>query len=89
MGKRHAEVKGRVGISNPAFKRIARQAGIKRISKVVYEQLGKFSQLYMQRLASNAVVLSEHAKRKTVTSKDIHETLKKMGRPIYLTDTAK
>ncbi len=83
IAKRHQKQKGRLGISNPGFKRVAREVGIKRISLNVYPQLDEFLKKFLKQLAKNSVELTRYSKRKTITARDLNESLKKMGRSIY------
>jgi len=83
-GKRHAQiVTKRLGISNPGFKRIAREVGIKRISKIVYPEMGEFLKLLLQRVTKHAIDLALYGRRKTITSREMQEALKRVRSNVY------
>ncbi|XP_076274772.1 histone H4-like [Rhynchophorus ferrugineus] len=58
------------GITKPAFRRLARRGGVKRISGLIY-------------VIRDAVTYTEHAKRKTVIAMDVIYALKRQGRTLY------
>ncbi len=52
------------------FERIAKKAGIRRISQDALEELRDVMEEYAMELAERAVKLSRHANRRTVMSED-------------------
>jgi len=61
------------------LKKIARRAGIKRISKgPVFELLRKHARTLAIGLVNKASIYAEHNRRKTITSEDIVHGLKRM-----------
>lgn len=71
------------GIAKPAIRRLARRAGVKRISGLIYEETRGVLRHFLERLVGDAVIYTEHAKRKTVTAMDVVYALKRQGRPMY------
>lgn len=54
-----------------SFERIARKAGVKRISKNALEELREIIDEEATELAAKAVQISKHAERNTVMDKDV------------------
>ena len=71
------------GVTKPAIRRLARRAGIKRISGTVYEEIRNVLKGFLYKTVGDAVGLAEYAKRKTVTAVDVVYSLKKQGRSLY------
>lgn len=71
------------GITKPAIRRIARRAGVKRISGLIYDETRGVLRNFLEGLVGDAVIYTEHANRKTVTAMDVVYALKRQGRPIY------
>lgn len=59
------------------FERIAKKAGIKRISKDAVEELHDIVEEYGLEIAERAVKISRHANRRTVMVDDIRFVVKK------------
>ena len=71
------------GISTkPAIRRLARRAGVKRISGLVYQETREILRFFLETVIQDAVMYSEHAKRKTVTALDVVYALKRQGRTL-------
>lgn len=66
--------------------RLARRAGVKRVSGLIYEETRGVLKVYLENVLRNALTYIEHAQRKTVLEKDVREALKKSGFPIAHTD---
>eukprot|EP00536_Pseudo-nitzschia_multiseries_P009953 jgi/Psemu1/24612/gm1.24612_g len=83
--KRHRKVlrDNILGITKPAIRRLARRAGVKRMSGLIYEETRKVLKAFLEDLVRDAVTYTEHARRKTVTAKDVVYALKRQGRTIY------
>ena len=75
-----------LGITKPAIIRLARRAGVKRMSGLVYEETRGILKVYLENVVRNAVIYVTHAKRHTVMEKDIREALTYLGQPIVHTD---
>jgi histone H4 len=71
------------GITKPAIRRLARRGGVKRISGLVYEEVRSVLKIFLNSVIHDAIVYTEHAKRKTVTAMDVVYALKKQGRVLY------
>lgn len=89
MGKggayRHRKVVigGMEGITKPAIRRLARRAGIKRISGLVYGEMRGVLKVFLQDIIRDAVQLTDYSKRKTMTAMDVVYSLKRHGRLLY------
>ena len=64
-----------LGITKPAIRRLARRGGVKRISALIRG--------FLENVVRDAVVYTEHARRKTVTAMDVVYALKRQGRSLY------
>ena len=71
------------GITKPAIRRLARRGGVKRISDAIYSQTRDVLKLFLESVIRDSVTYTEHARRKTVTSKDVVHSLKRQGRTLY------
>lgn len=71
------------GVTKPAIKRLARRGGIKRISGLIYEETRAVLKVFLENVTRDAVIFTEHARRKTVTALDVVHALKRQGRTIY------
>ena len=54
------------GITKPAIRRLARRGGVKRVSGLIYEDARKTLKSFLEKIVGNAVIYTEHAKRKIV-----------------------
>ena len=70
-------------ITRPSLRRLARRGGVKRISSDVYGELRVAMKDFLEKVVRDSVVYCEHAKRKTVTTKDVIYALKRSNRNIY------
>ena len=71
------------GITKPAIRRLARRAGVKRISGLLYEEVRGVLKGFVEGVVRDSIAYTEHAKRKTVTALDVVHALKKRGRMLY------
>jgi histone H4 len=71
------------GITKPAIRRLARRGGVKRINGHVYDTTRGVLKSFLTNVIRDAVVYTEHAHRKTVTSLDVVHALKRNGRRMY------
>ena len=62
---------------------MARRGGVKRISGLIYEETRGVLKTFIEKVVHDAVVYTEHAKRKTVTALDVVYALKRQGRTLY------
>ena len=81
--KRKNKTNLKIGISNRAIRRLARRGGVKRISELIYEETKSILKSYLEKVLKDAIIYTEHAKRKTVTSLDVIYALKKQGKSLY------
>ena len=72
-----------LGITKPAIRRLARRGGVKRISALIYDETRMVIRTFLENVIKDAVVYTEHSKRKTVTAMDIVYALKRQGRCLY------
>uniref|UniRef100_A0ACD5TN69 Uncharacterized protein n=1 Tax=Avena sativa TaxID=4498 RepID=A0ACD5TN69_AVESA len=59
------------GITKPAIRRLARRGGVKRISGLIYEETRGVLKIFLENVIRDAVIYTEHARRKTVTAMDV------------------
>ena len=71
------------GITKAAIRRCARRGGVKRISGLIYDETRGVLKSFLENVIKDAVVYTEHAKRKTVTAMDVVHALKRQGKTIY------
>jgi histone H4 len=71
------------GITKSAIRRLARRAGVLRISGLVYHETRAVLRTFSAALVRDAVIYTEHGKRKTVTGMDVIYALKRQGRVLY------
>lgn len=72
-----------VGISKPAIRRLARRAGCKRISGLIYDETRAALVTFLERVIGDSIVYMEHAKRRTLAAKDVCYALKRQGKTLY------
>jgi len=72
-----------LGTTRPAIRRLARRAGVKCISGLVYEVAREVFKNFLENLIRSTVIYTEHACRKTVTTMDVIHALKSQGRALY------
>lgn len=71
------------GISKPSFRRLARRGGVKRISEDVYHASRDLVQRFVDDVVRDAVIFTEHSKRKTISTQDVLMALKNRGNTLY------
>ena len=71
------------GITKPAIRRLAHRGGVKRISGIMYEETRGVLKGFLENLICDAVMYTEHVRRKTVTTMDVVYALKRQGRTLY------
>ena len=71
------------GITKPAIRRLARRAGVKRISNLIYEETRGVLKIFLENVIRDSVTFTEHAKRKTVTALDVVHALKRQNKILY------
>lgn len=71
------------GIPRPAIRRLARRGGVKRISATIYDIVQEEIGLCLESLVYNAMVRTEHARRKTVVLDDVLQSFRFHGINLY------
>lgn len=67
------------GITDPALQRLARRAGVKRISKLVYEELRGIVRIKLENVISDAYDVTSHLKKKTIGGNEVKRALHYRG----------
>lgn len=75
------------GVTKPAIRRLARRGGVKRISGLVYEETRGVLKIFLEKVIRDSITYMEHARRKTLSAKDVVFALKRQGKTIYGFDT--
>ena len=70
-------------IPKASVKKLARRAGVKRVSGLLYEDIRAVANKFLKDVMDEAVVLTLHKKRKTIGTSDVVKTLKDKGRTLY------
>lgn len=73
----------RITLSRSVIKKLARRAGIKRISKLVYQQARAMFVTFLRRTIKDAIDYSNRSQRKAITCRDVVLALKRQGRCLY------
>ncbi len=74
---------GSNGVTRGAIRRLARRAGAKRLSSLIYGEVRGCLKGFVERVVRDATAYTEHARRKTVSAGDVVNSLKKSGRMLY------
>lgn len=67
------------GITKPALRRLARRAGVKRISGGVYDDARNLVRVFVESVVYYALLYRETAGRKTISLRDVVSALKRRG----------
>ncbi len=70
-------------ISKAALRRLARRAGVLRLSGGTYDTIRDALKAHLRGLVGDAVLYTEHAHRRTVTVRDVTYALKRRGHTLY------
>ncbi|CAL8469399.1 g8940 [Coccomyxa elongata] len=70
-------------VSKQAFKRLARKAGVKRMSSDVPSEAMNALKVFLRTVVRDMIIITEHGKRHTATVMDVLLALKRLGRPLY------
>ena len=81
--KRHGTGSERECLTMGGIKRLARRAGVKRISAGVLDETREFLDAFLERVLGDSLTYCGHARRKTITIQDVIFSLKRQGRTIY------
>jgi len=71
------------GVTRGAVRRLARRAGARRLSGLVYDEVRSTLTAFVDKIVKDTTAFTEHAKRKTVTVSDSVNALKRNGKMIY------
>ncbi len=94
-GKRSAESKGTSkrlkkvvkdsvrGVTQPAIRRLARRAGIKRVSGLLYTEVRGVLRSFVENVVRDSIAFTECARRKSVQPSDVVHALRRRGKAIY------
>ncbi|KAJ7174694.1 histone H4 [Mycena filopes] len=72
-----------MGITKPALKRLARRGGVKRSSKLIYDDMRGALKIFLEGVLRDAALYTEHGYRSTVTALDVTYALKRRGQTLY------
>lgn len=70
------------GVTKGALKRLARRAGILRLSGLMYEELRTILKTFIENLERDAITFTEHVRHTTVKREDVLFAAELMGMPI-------
>jgi len=78
------------GFKNPQIKRISLKAGVGQLSGMVYDEIKIYIKLFTETLVRNAVIFTEHSRRKTINVQDVLDSFERMtdGHKIYGGDSS-
>lgn len=71
------------GVSKQAIRRLARRAGVKRMSEGIYTEVPLALRAWLKAIVKDAVVYADHARRFTLTVNDVILALKRNGSTLY------
>jgi len=71
------------GITKPDIRRLARKAGCQRVAMTLYEEAREVLTEFLNDILENAAVFTDHAKRKTVVTDDVIQSLRRRGKTVY------
>lgn len=80
---RKQNAKKAVGISKPAFRRVARKAGIRRVPAEMYVKGDELLDSFFRITLEGALMFTENRNRKTIQSRDVRNALIQRGRVVY------
>ena len=71
------------GITKGSVRRLARRAGVKRISGLLYEEVRGVLKSFVEGVVRDSTAYTEHSRKRTVTTGAVVAALKKRGRMLY------
>ena len=83
MAKRHKPIKDDYRLSKGTIRKLLRRAGVKRINGLVYDGCRNWAFNWLTKVCKDAVVYTEHARRKTITALDVVYALRRDGSILY------
>ena len=83
--RRHKAIAKNInGIKNNSIRKLARRAGIRRICRLLYQDVREAMEKYLRHILRDAMILRDQCNRRTVQLSDVTEALKRRGRPLYI-----
>ena len=70
-------------ITKGAVRRLARRAGIKRLSGLLPDEVRSVLKSFVEKVIGDSVAYTEYSKKRTVTTGAVVAALKKRGRTLY------
>eukprot|EP00759_Apiculatamorpha_spiralis_P000537 PhF_6_TR10185/c0_g1_i1/m.15796/K11254/H4; histone H4 len=70
-------------ITNPCIQRIARRAGIKRVSSLIYDEVRRFIKDRLHMYLADAITCCEMRKATTVQVQDVLYAMRRRGQTVY------
>ncbi len=74
---------GSRGITKGSVRRLARRAGIKRISGLLHEETRGIIKSFVEGVVRDATAFTEYSRKRTVTTGSVVAALRQKGRAIY------
>ncbi|AAQ15724.1 histone H4 variant [Trypanosoma equiperdum] len=71
------------GITRGSIRRLARRAGVKRISGVIYDEVRGVLKTFVESIVRDAGAYTEYSRKKTVTAAHVVFALRKRGKVLY------
>jgi histone H4 len=72
-----------LGIRKPQILRMARRAGVKRVTTPVYERCRELIKKFLEEVLHDAIAYSDYSRRKTLAPKDVLKALQRQNRTLY------
>jgi histone H4 len=70
-------------IANPAIQRMAKRAGVRRISRLVYDECRLIMHSFLGAVLHDALLFATNNKRKTIMASDVAAALRRQGLVVY------
>jgi len=70
-------------IARPAVRRLARRAGVKRVSGLLYDEVRGVIKSFVEVVVRDSIAFAEHSRRKTIGALDVVYGLRRRGRLLY------
>nr|ADD24314.1 Histone H4 [Lepeophtheirus salmonis] len=77
--KKTASTDAAGNISKPSLRRLARRAGIKRLSTTCFVPMQKIAEYFLSSVLEKTTTYADHSKRKTIIVQDITYSLKDLN----------
>lgn len=82
--RRHTMFLRQEGVSAASLRRLARQGGVKHISRYTDDFSGHVMKSFLRSVLHDATMLTEYGRRKTVSRADVLRALQKNGVTLYI-----